>query len=136
MNCQKLSLEACTHAAQNERLPLRVVVQVLFFEQLRLRTAVAGWFFVSDNAENVDGASGNSTLPKNAERRICEDEIVQEEKDDDAPPAGADEVRRRIAELEKECLSMKQEIEKLGKPKRSWSGICKWFSRLGFGSRS
>ncbi|KAH9300339.1 hypothetical protein KI387_011922, partial [Taxus chinensis] len=27
MDCQKLSLEACTHAAQNERLPLRVVVQ-------------------------------------------------------------------------------------------------------------
>jgi len=51
MNCQKLSLEACTHAAQNERLPLRVVVQVLFFEQLRLRTTVAGWFFVSDNAD-------------------------------------------------------------------------------------
>lgn len=28
MDCQKLTLEACTHAAQNERLPLRVVVQV------------------------------------------------------------------------------------------------------------
>merc|ERR1711915_302580 len=39
MDCQKLSLEACTHAAQNERLPLRVVVQVLFFEQLQLRTS-------------------------------------------------------------------------------------------------
>ena len=55
MNCQKLSLEACTHAAQNERLPLRVVVQVLFFEQLRLRTSIAGWFFVSDNGA-TDGA--------------------------------------------------------------------------------
>ncbi|KAK6136175.1 hypothetical protein DH2020_030066 [Rehmannia glutinosa] len=42
MNCQKFSLEASTHAAQNERLPLRVIVQVLFFEQLRLRTSVAG----------------------------------------------------------------------------------------------
>ncbi|KAE8773261.1 BTB/POZ domain-containing protein [Hordeum vulgare] len=49
MNCQKLSLEACTHAAQNERLPLRVVVQVFIFEQLRLRTTVASWFFVGDN---------------------------------------------------------------------------------------
>lgn len=39
MDCQKLSLEACTHAAQNERLPLRVIVQVLFFEQLQLRTS-------------------------------------------------------------------------------------------------
>ncbi|XP_063949867.1 BTB/POZ domain-containing protein NPY2 isoform X2 [Daucus carota subsp. sativus] len=35
MNCKKLSADACTHAVQNERLPLRVVVQVLFFEQAR-----------------------------------------------------------------------------------------------------
>lgn len=35
MDCKKLSADACMHAAQNERLPLRVVVQVLFFEQAR-----------------------------------------------------------------------------------------------------
>ncbi|XP_052627551.1 BTB/POZ domain-containing protein NPY2 [Lactuca sativa] len=35
MDCKKLSVEACMHAVQNERLPLRVVVQVLFFEQVR-----------------------------------------------------------------------------------------------------
>lgn len=28
MDCRKLSIEACMHAAQNERLPLRTVVQV------------------------------------------------------------------------------------------------------------
>ncbi|XP_013612677.1 PREDICTED: BTB/POZ domain-containing protein NPY3-like [Brassica oleracea var. oleracea] len=35
MDCRKLSPEACAHAVQNERLPLRVVVQILFFEQVR-----------------------------------------------------------------------------------------------------
>ncbi|CAN1295491.1 BTB/POZ domain-containing protein At1g67900, partial [Linum perenne] len=35
LDCKKLSMEACMHAAQNEFLPLRVVVQVLFFEQAR-----------------------------------------------------------------------------------------------------
>ncbi|XP_057501447.1 BTB/POZ domain-containing protein NPY2-like [Actinidia eriantha] len=35
MDCKKLSVEACKHAVQNERLPLRVIVQVLFFEQVR-----------------------------------------------------------------------------------------------------
>ncbi|GAB2268147.1 hypothetical protein Dimus_003126 [Dionaea muscipula] len=35
MNCKKLSADACMHAVQNERLPLRVIVQVLFFEQVR-----------------------------------------------------------------------------------------------------
>ncbi|XP_019163367.1 PREDICTED: BTB/POZ domain-containing protein At1g67900-like [Ipomoea nil] len=40
LDCKKLSMEACMHAAQNELLPLRVVVQVLFFEQAR--AAVSG----------------------------------------------------------------------------------------------
>lgn len=41
MDCKKLSVDACMHAVQNERLPLRVVVQVLFFEQVRA-TATSG----------------------------------------------------------------------------------------------
>ncbi|KAG6736207.1 hypothetical protein POTOM_061067 [Populus tomentosa] len=64
MNCQKFSLEASTHAAQNERLPLRVIVQVLFFEQLRLRTSVSGWFFVSENLDNSQNLSGNLALAR------------------------------------------------------------------------
>ncbi|XP_044470358.1 LOW QUALITY PROTEIN: BTB/POZ domain-containing protein NPY4-like [Mangifera indica] len=42
MDCRKLSAEACMHVVQNERLPLRVVVQVLFFEQIRASTSAAG----------------------------------------------------------------------------------------------
>lgn len=37
MDCQKLSREACAHAAQNDRLPVQTVVQVLYYEQQRLR---------------------------------------------------------------------------------------------------
>lgn len=40
LNCHRLSLDACTHASQNERLPLRFVVQVLFCEQLKIRSTV------------------------------------------------------------------------------------------------
>ncbi|XP_061365578.1 BTB/POZ domain-containing protein NPY5-like isoform X2 [Gastrolobium bilobum] len=42
MDCRKLSIDACMHAVQNERLPMRVVVQVLFFEQLRATTCSGG----------------------------------------------------------------------------------------------
>ncbi|CAL4926209.1 unnamed protein product [Urochloa decumbens] len=42
MDCKQLSQDACMHAVQNERLPLRVVVQVLFFEQVRASVASAG----------------------------------------------------------------------------------------------
>ncbi|GFP96102.1 BTB/POZ domain-containing protein at5g67385 [Phtheirospermum japonicum] len=42
MDCQKLSREACAHAAQNDRLPVQTVVQVLYYEQQRLREAMDG----------------------------------------------------------------------------------------------
>lgn len=107
MNCQKLSLEASTHAAQNERLPLRVIVQVLFFEQLRLRTSISGWFFVSDNLENSQNPNGNLAL-------TTQDRAV-----------GIDDVRERLSDLEKECQMMRREIQKLVKTKRSWNIFCR-----------
>ncbi|KAK4847317.1 hypothetical protein QYF36_000717 [Acer negundo] len=45
---KKFSIDPCTHASQNERLPLRVVLQVLLFEQMQLRTALAGCLHVLD----------------------------------------------------------------------------------------
>lgn len=35
MDVKKLTVDASMHAAQNERLPLRVIVQVLYYEQVR-----------------------------------------------------------------------------------------------------
>jgi len=48
MDCQRLSREACAHAAQNDRLPVQTVVQVLYYEQQRLRDAMNG----SETAES------------------------------------------------------------------------------------
>ncbi|XP_027936371.1 BTB/POZ domain-containing protein At5g03250-like [Vigna unguiculata] len=109
MNCQKLSLEASTHAAQNERLPLRVVVQVLFFEQLKLRTSVAGWFFASDNVENSQNMNANLSLMRN-DGSIPHNPVV-----------AFDNVKERVAELEKEYLSMKHDLEKMMKSKGGWN---------------
>ncbi|KAJ8451602.1 hypothetical protein Cgig2_018236 [Carnegiea gigantea] len=50
LDCKKLSMEACMHAAQNELLPLRVVVQVLFCEQAR---AAMGGGKVTDLPPNI-----------------------------------------------------------------------------------
>lgn len=51
LDCKKLSMEACMHAAQNERLPLRVVVQVLFFEQVR--ASMTGGILLNEMPSNV-----------------------------------------------------------------------------------
>ncbi|CAO2194893.1 unnamed protein product [Urochloa humidicola] len=137
MNCQKLSLEACTHAAQNERLPLRVVVQVLFFEQLRLRTSIAGWFFVSENAAGGDGARPHPGGAKGAAAVVASAQAeVDSDAEDDAPPEGKEtitDVKERVSELEKECKSMKQEIRRLGKPpRRPWGLLTR---KCGFGAK-
>ncbi|KAL6845446.1 hypothetical protein ACP4OV_024941 [Aristida adscensionis] len=135
MNCQKLSLEACTHAAQNERLPLRVVVQVLFFEQLRLRTSIAGWFFVSDNAAG-DGArrgpGGAIVVPKGGAAAAGEAEVDTDADVTEGKVEVITDVKERVSELEKECKSMKQEIRRLAKPRKSWNLLTR---KCGFGTK-
>lgn len=111
MNCQKLSLEACTHAAQNERLPLRIIVQVLFFEQLRLRTSISGWFFVSDNLDNSQHTTTLHGDNRNANTA-------------NGRGSSIDDMRERVAELEKECNSMKQELKKVVRTKKKWNLFC------------
>ncbi|RWV97287.1 hypothetical protein GW17_00039937 [Ensete ventricosum] len=124
MNCQKLSLEACTHAAQNERLPLRVIVQVLFFEQLRLRTTITGWFFSSDNGE-----SSHARMVPKSSSTLNQADITQE----DVQSMSFEEMRSRVSDLEKECSSIREEIQKLERSKSAWSIFS---GKLGFGMRT
>ncbi|XP_065882220.1 BTB/POZ domain-containing protein At1g30440 isoform X2 [Euphorbia lathyris] len=123
MDCQKLSLEACTHAAQNERLPLRIIVQVLFFEQLQLRTSIAGCFLVS---ENLDG----SRQLRNGFAGSTEGGWATAVRENQVLKVGMDNMRMRVSELEQECSNMRQEIEKLGRSKgssSSWGNVSKKF---------
>lgn len=86
MDCKKLSGDACMHAVQNERLPLRVVVQVLFFEQVR-----------------AAASSGSSTpdLPKGIKDLNCSSsrsQTTNTDEDWDAV-ASAEELRALRGEL-------------------------------------
>ncbi|KAJ8449958.1 hypothetical protein Cgig2_029320 [Carnegiea gigantea] len=128
IDCQKLSLEACTHAAQNERLPLRIIVQVLFFEQLQLRNSIAGCFLVSENLEGSrqfprSGMVGAGSNEGGWATAVRENQVLK---------VGMDNMRLRVSELEKECSTMRQEIEKLGRIKGSstWGNVSK---KLGLG---
>ncbi|KAJ8758736.1 hypothetical protein K2173_000457 [Erythroxylum novogranatense] len=129
MDCQKLSLEACTHAAQNERLPLRIIVQVLFFEQLQLRTSIAGCFLVSDNLDGSrqlrSGFAGSTEGGWTT--AVRENQVLK---------VGMDNMRMRVSELEKECSSMRQEIEKLGGRTKSYSTWGNVSKKLGFKIKS
>ncbi|CAO2830617.1 unnamed protein product [Amaranthus hypochondriacus] len=118
MDCQKLTLEACTHAAQNERLPLRAVVQVLFFEQLQLRHAIAGTLLTGDIApsesarpsvseeEEVLERVNNNTTNNTWREAIKENQVLR---------LDMDSMRTRVHELERECSTMKRVIQKIDK---------------------
>ncbi|KAI3412327.1 NPH3 domain-containing protein [Psidium guajava] len=89
IDCQKLTLEACTHAAQNERLPLRVVVQVLFFEQLQLRHAIAGTLLAAETgAAPEPGRKSASRLGDEEEDDEDEDEEEDAEVVEQEEPVG------------------------------------------------
>lgn len=103
-------------------------MQVLFFEQLQLRTSIAGCFLVSDNLDGsrqlrtglgTSGEGGWATA-------VRENQVLK---------VGMDNMRMRVSELEKECSNMRQEIEKLGRVKGSstWGTVSK---KLGFRLKS
>lgn len=126
LDCQKLTLEACTHAAQNERLPLRAVVQVLFFEQLQLRHAIAGTLIAEDAGTGAEGGRLSSDGGGEEEERARAMAIVARTPEGSSTWGAAvrenqvlrtdmDSMRTRVHELERECTSMKKAIEKIDK---------------------
>ncbi|KAF3774962.1 BTB/POZ domain-containing protein [Nymphaea thermarum] len=119
IDCQKLTLEACTHAAQNERLPLRVVVQVLFFEQLQLRNAIAGSIVAPDASlpdsghpvrlQDHIGFLGQSPAAQPWQTTVRNNQVLRFD---------MDSMRARVHELERECSTMRRAIRKFDKAKK------------------
>jgi hypothetical protein len=134
MDCQKLSQDACTHVAQNERLPVQVVVQVLYIEQLRLRTMMTLNMGTRDshkqsnlghikkpssvgNLQRVADSSPNDTYAtvrkENRELRL---EIAC--------------LRMRLTELEKDHNNFKQDLDKESVGSKFLTSVSKTFVKL------
>ncbi|XP_010515460.1 PREDICTED: BTB/POZ domain-containing protein At3g50840-like [Camelina sativa] len=95
MDCRKLTVEGCTHAAQNERLPLRAVVQVLFLEQLQLRQVITGTLLMTEEEEGgvVEFGRWKKTVKENEMLRL-----------------DMDTMRTRVNQLEREYSFLKKVI--------------------------
>ncbi|KAH6813977.1 Phototropic-responsive NPH3 family protein [Perilla frutescens var. frutescens] len=131
IDCQKLSQEACSHAAQNERLPVQMAVQVLYFEQIRLRNAMNGvaghnqFFFGSMNGfpqRSGSGAGSGCISPRDnyasvrRENRELKLEVAR--------------MRMRLTDLEKDHVSMKQELVRSHPANRLFKSFTKKLSKL------
>ncbi|KAF5181215.1 BTB/POZ domain-containing protein [Thalictrum thalictroides] len=107
---QKLTQEAGAHAAQNERLPLQSIVQVLYFEQVRLRNALCCSYMDTEHKPMhqswriSSGALSAAMSPRDnyaslrRENRELKLELTR--------------LRMRLNDLEKDHVCMKKDMEK------------------------
>ncbi|XP_074285975.1 root phototropism protein 3-like [Silene latifolia] len=137
MDCQKLSIDACMHAAQNERLPLRVVVQVLFSEQVKISNAIANNSLKDSSAETQyqPMVSNRKSLLEGTPQSFQEGWTTAK-KDINTLKFEIDSVKTKYIELQSKMVSMQQQFDKLiTKPKQhstsGWASGWKKLSRLG-----
>ncbi|KAL0347597.1 UNVERIFIED_CONTAM: BTB/POZ domain-containing protein [Sesamum calycinum] len=125
IDCQKLSQEACNHAAQNDRLPVHLVVRVLYFEQLRLKNALSGSCGDGLLSQKMSsGVASAAMSPRDTyaclrrENRELKLEISR--------------MRVRLSDLEKEQVVMKQGMmDKSSGGKTLITSISRGFGRMG-----
>ncbi|KAK4346648.1 hypothetical protein RND71_032987 [Anisodus tanguticus] len=100
MDCQKLSREACAHAAQNDRLPVQTVVQVLYYEQQRLREVMDGSQLVATEPPALVPSKMNHQF--STDINPVSDEVSS--------------LKRENQELKFELLKMKMSLKEIEKP--------------------
>ncbi|KAK4788648.1 hypothetical protein SAY86_019967 [Trapa natans] len=127
INCQKLSQEACSHAAQNERLPVQMAVQVLYFEQVRMKNALnttsghggGGGIHCSSNGHSFfsqfpqrsgSGAGSGAISPR--------DNYASVRRENRELRLEVTRMRMRLTDLERDHVTMKEEMERPHPAKR------------------
>ncbi|KAL7124521.1 hypothetical protein ABFS83_14G053900 [Erythranthe nasuta] len=137
---QKLSQEAGAHAAQNERLPLQSIVQVLYNEQLRLKNSLFSSYPEDDEDPkkppmhhhqswriNSGGVRSAAMSPRDnyaslrRENRDLKLELAR--------------MRMRLNDLEKDHVCMKRNLERSGS-RKFMSSFSKKIVRLNVFARS
>ncbi|KAJ4916909.1 BTB/POZ domain-containing protein [Raphanus sativus] len=127
VDTKKLTREACNHAAQNDRLPVQMVVRVLYSEQLRLKNIVSGESgeegMMLSSQKLSSGVPSGATSPRDTyaslrrENRELKLEISR--------------VRVRLSELEKDQVLMKQGMmEKSGHGGTLLTSLSKGIGRM------
>ncbi|XP_009757790.1 BTB/POZ domain-containing protein At1g03010-like isoform X2 [Nicotiana tabacum] len=130
IDCQKLSQEGCSHAAQNERLPVQMAVQVLYFEQIRLRNAMNGGqnqlFFGSMNSQfphrSGSGIGSGCISPR--------DNYASVRRENRELKLEVTRMRMRLTDLEKDHVFMKQELVKPHPANKLFKSFTKKLSKL------
>ncbi|WOL02262.1 hypothetical protein Cni_G10981 [Canna indica] len=104
----KLSVDACVHASQNERLPHRIILQVLFFEQLQLRMALSHYL----DAPNTDSTAAVNNMAGNFMQRDGWISLLRENR---VLRVDMESLVSRVRNLEQEFVTIKQQVGRMNK---------------------
>ncbi|XP_073157841.1 BTB/POZ domain-containing protein At1g03010-like [Henckelia pumila] len=130
IDCQKLSQEACSHAAQNERLPVQMAVQVLYFEQMRLRNAMSG---VGGQNHIIFGSMTGQFPHRSGTGSGCispRDNYASVRRENRELKLEVARMRMRLTDLEKDHVSIKQELVKPHPANRLFKSFTKTLSKI------
>ncbi|KAK2447000.1 root phototropism protein [Trifolium repens] len=131
MDCQKLSIDACMHAAQNERLPLRVVVQVLFAEQVKISTALSNPSLKEVESFTQPIVTNRKTLVE-ATPQSFQEGWTSAKKDVNSLKFEVESVKAKYLELQNDMENLQKQFDKMLKQKHTsaWSSGWKKLSKL------
>ncbi|KAE8668776.1 BTB/POZ domain-containing protein [Hibiscus syriacus] len=127
---QKLSQEAGAHAAQNERLPLQSIVQVLYFEQLRLRNALS-CSYPDDDHKPVHHQSWQISSGALSAAMSPKDNYASLRRENRELKLELARMRMRLNDLEKEHVCMKRDMSK-SSSRKFMSSFSKKIGKLSF----
>ena len=132
MDCQKLSIDACMHAAQNERLPLRVVVQVLFSEQVKISNVLASSSLKGDESLSQPMVINRKTFLEGTPQSFQEGWSAAK-KDINTLKFELESVKAKYLELQNDMESLQKQFDKMVKQKHTsaWSSGWKKLTKLG-----
>ncbi|OMO85219.1 hypothetical protein CCACVL1_10357 [Corchorus capsularis] len=132
MDCQKLSIDACMHAAQNERLPLRVVVQVLFSEQVKISNALANSTLKDPAESQYQPMIPNRKTLLEATPQSFQEGWTGAKKDINTLKFELESVKAKYLELQNDMENLQRQFDKMSKQKQTsaWSSGWKKLSKL------
>ncbi|KAG2705011.1 hypothetical protein I3760_05G032800 [Carya illinoinensis] len=123
MDCQKLSIDACMHAAQNERLPLRVVVQVLFSEQVKISNAIANSSLKEAGESQYQPVISNRKSLLEGTPQSFQEGWTAAKKDINTLKFELESVKTKYLELQNDMENLQRQFDKMVKQKQTsaWS---------------
>lgn len=132
MDCQKLSIDACMHAAQNERLPLRVVVQVLFSEQVKISNAIANSSLKETSESHFQPVISNRKTLLEGTPQSFQEGWTAAKKDINTLKFELESVKAKYLELQNDMENLQRQFDKMLKQKQTsaWSSGWKKLSKL------